>query len=210
MWADVSHRVRLVLAIPVLKDWRLRLLAAPLALLAGAALASDNPPIEYLDEDTGATVTAVEEPLVFEYARRDLAANGHDFATLAAASVNRGGKVEYVLIVYFWSTVDPRMRTDTLPAAEPLVIQADDRRLTLKLRGHSAHEAGIGLPVHAPPVGNAAPNVYGTDLATVRFIAAARQLALLADSDGTTLTYELWTDRRPALRAFVRHMSGEE
>ena len=189
---------------------RLRLLAAPLALLAGAALAGDNPPIEYLDEDTGATVTAVGEPLVFEYGRRDLAANGHDFATLAAASVNRGGKVEYVLIVYFWSTVDPRLRTDALPAAEPLTLQADDRRIALKLRGHSAHEAGIGLAVHAPPVGDAKPNVYGTDLATVRFISAARQLGLLADSDGTTLSYGLWTDRRPALQAFVRHMSGAD
>jgi hypothetical protein len=44
----------------------------------------------------------------------------------------------------------------------------------------------------------------------VRFIAAARHVALLADSDGTTLTYELWTDRRASLRAFVRHMSGED
>jgi hypothetical protein len=86
------------------------------------------------------------------------------------------------LIVYFWSTVDPRVRHDPLPDPEPLVIQADDRRIALKLRGHSAHEAGIGLAVHAPPVGTAAPNVYGTDLAVVRFLASARHLALLAES----------------------------
>jgi hypothetical protein len=179
-------------------------------LLTGPALAGDNPPIEYLDEDTGATVTAVDEPLVFEYPRRDLAANAHDYATLAAASVNRGGKVEYVLIVYFWSTVDPRLRRDALPAPEPLVIQADDRRITLKLRGHSAHEAGIGFAVHEPPVGNAAPNVYGTDLAIVRFLAASRHLALVAETNGTTFSYELWDDRRPELSAFVRHMSGAD
>jgi len=184
--------------------------ATACALLAAGVLAADSPPLEYLDEDTGATVTAVDQPLVFEYPRRDLAANAHDYATLAAASVNRGGKVEYVLIVYFWSTVDPRLRQDALPAAEPLVIQADDRRITLKLRGHSAHEAGIGFAVHAPPVGNASPNVYGTDLATVRFIAAARQLALLADSNDTTLSYGLWNDRRANLQAFVRHMSGAD
>jgi hypothetical protein len=83
---------------------------------------------------------------------------------------------------YFWSTVDPRVRHDPLPDPEPLVIQADDRRIALKLRGHSAHEAGIGLAVHAPPVGTAAPNVYGTDLAVVRFLASARHLALLAES----------------------------
>jgi hypothetical protein len=179
-------------------------------LMTGAALAGDNPTLEYLDEDTGATVTAVEEPLVFEYPRRDLAANAHDYATLAAASVNRGGKVEYVLIVYFWATVDPRLRRDTLPDPEPLVIQADDRRIALKLRGHSAHEAGIGLAVHAPPVGNAVPKVYGTDLAVVRFLAVARYLALVAEGNGTTSTYELWDDKRPALSAFVPQMSGAD
>jgi hypothetical protein len=184
--------------------------ATAVVVAAGAAAAGDNPPIEYLDEDTGATITAVEQPLVFEYPRRDLAANAHDYATLAAASVNRGGKVEYVLIAYFWSTVDPRLRHEAPPDPEPLVIQADDRRISLKLRGHSAHEAGIGLAVHAPPVGNALPNVYGTDLAVVRFLAAARHLALIAESNGTTLTYELWDDRRAALGAFVRHMSGAD
>ncbi len=210
MRAGPLDRADLVPAIRALKHRCLALLAPPLALLACTAFAGESSPIEYLDEETGATVTAVEQPLVFEYGRRDLAANGHDYATLAAAAVNRGGKVEYVLIVYFWSTVDPRLRTDSLPAAEPLIIQADDRRITLKLRGNSAHEAGIGLAIHAPAVGNARPTVYGTDLSTVRFIGAARQLTLLADSDGTTLSYALWTDRRPALQQFVRHMSGAD
>jgi hypothetical protein len=187
---------------------RVGVLAALTVLFACGANAGESPPREYLDEETAATITVVDRPLVFEYPRRDLAANAHDYATLAAASVNRGGKIDYVLIVYFWSTLDPRLRTDSL-AAEPLVIQADDRRIALKLRGHSAHEAGIGVPVHAPPA-DATPNVYGTDLATVRFISAARHVALLVDSGATTLNYELWEDRRDALRAFVRLMSGAD
>ncbi len=181
-----------------------------LAVLAASALAGENPPREYLDEQTGATVTVVDQPLVFAYPRRHLAANARDYATVAAASVNRGGRIEYVLIVYFWSTVDPRLRDDPLPAAEPLVLQADDRRIALKLRGHSAREAGIGFPVHAPAGGAARPNVYATDLAAVRFIAASRRLAVLADSNGTTLSYELWKDQRAALSAFVRRMSGAD
>ena len=179
-----------------------------LAALAATAFAGAGAPHEYLDEQTGATVTVVDEPLVFAYPRRHLAANARDYATVAAAAVNRGGRIEYVLIVYFWSTVDPRLRDDPLPAAEPLVIQADDRRIALKLRGHSAREAGIGFPVHAPAGDAAEPNVYATDLAAVRFIAAARRLAMIADSKGTTLGYELWSDQRAALGAFVRHMSG--
>ncbi len=183
-------------------------LAALLALGACAALASDKQPREYLDEDTAATVTVVGEPLVFAYAHPELAANQRDYVTLAAAAVNRNGKVSYVLMAYFWSTVDPRLRRDPLPSPEHLVLQADDRRIELHLQGHSPHEAGIGEPVHAPS-GDATPNVYRTDLGTVRFIGEARQLTIVVDSDPAPITYELWEDRRVALRNFVHHMSGE-
>jgi hypothetical protein len=192
-------------------SWLSALLASFAAAAALAAAASDAPS-EYLDEDTAATVTVVSRPLVFALSRKDLAANARDYATVAAASVNRAGKVDYVLIVYFWSTADPRMRPDPLPSGQPLVLQADDRRIALKLRGHSAHDAGIGpgISAHmqAPPGVTTPPDVYGTDLATVRFLGEARSLALLIESEGITLNYELWEDTRPALRAFVRHMSG--
>jgi hypothetical protein len=90
-----------------------------------------------------------------------------------------------------------------------LILQADDRRIELHLQGHSAHEAGIGVPVHVPPGTDATPNVYGTDLGTVRFIGEARRLTIVVDADPAPITYDLWEDRRLALRNFVRHMSGE-
>jgi hypothetical protein len=62
--------------------------------------------------------------------------------------------------------------------------------------------------VHAPAGASAPPSVYGFDLETLRFVAEARQLTLLAQSNRTLLSYPLWDDRRAALRAFVRHMSG--
>ena len=188
--------------------------ALPVAVLAalgaGAALAGDKQPREYLDEQTAATITVVAEPLLFALPRPELAANVRDYVTLAAAAVNRNGKVSYVLIAYFWSTVDPRLRPEPLPSPEPLVLQADDRRIELALRGHSAHEAGIGEAVHAPPGTAVTPNVYGTDLATLRFVTEARHLTLLADSGGTALSYELWEDHRMALRSFVHHMNGDQ
>lgn len=184
------------------------LAALLLAPAARTACAAEHEPLEYLDPDTAATVTVVAQPLVFANPRTELAANARDYVTLAAAAVNRGGKVTYVGIAYFWSTVDPRMRTDPLPAPEPLILQADDRRIELRLRGQSAHDAGIGVAVHAPAGSAAPPNVYGLDLATLRFLAEARQLTVLAESNGTVLNYPLWDDRRAALRAFVRHMNG--
>jgi hypothetical protein len=185
-------------------------IAALAALLLAPACAADREPLEYLDPDTGATVTVVAQPLVFANQRTELAANARDYVTLAGAAVNRSGKVTYVGIAYFWSSVDPRMLSAPLPAPEPLILQADDRRLELRLQGQSARDAGIG--VVQPPTRSAAgpPSVYGLDLATLRFIAEARQLTVLAESNGTLLPYPLWEDRRVALRSFVRHMSGSD
>jgi hypothetical protein len=188
----------------------MRVLGALLVLLAYAAHAGESPPREYLDEETGATVTLESQPLVFAYQRRELAANARDYVSLQAAAVNRGGKVSYVLISYVWSTVDPRMRDEPLPTPDVLMLRADDRRIQLNAHGHTAREAGIGMAVDSPAGSNATPTVYSTDLATLRFIAESRQLALALDTQTTTLIYDLWQDRRPALAHFVRHMSGED
>jgi len=188
----------------------LRPLAVALALCTAAAAAGGAAPLEYLDQETAATITVVGKPLVFALPRPDLAANARDYATLAAAAVNRAGKVSYVLIGYFWSTVDARLRRDPLPAAQPLALLADDRRLPLVLAGHSPRDAGIGERVYAPPGSAAQPNVYRTDLATLRFVASARRLTAVAESNSTPLSYDLWQDQRPALQAFVRHMSGAD
>jgi hypothetical protein len=188
-----------------------RFLSALLCLLSLSALASSDPPVrEYLDEETGATVTLVTQPLVFAYARTDLAANARDYATVQAAAVNRSGKVGYVLIAYFWSTVDPRLRRDALPNPQQLLLQADDRLIRLDLSGHTAREAGIGMQVDPPPGSNSPPNVYGIDLDTLGFIAASRRLALVIDTEPSTFTYDLWEDRRPALRSFVQHLRGQD
>ncbi len=189
--------------------WCAAVLGAAFALLPPRATAS-HPPREYLDEETAATITVVEQPLIFAFARRDLAANARDYVTLAPAAVNRMGKVSYVLILYFWSTIDPRLREEPPPDAGHVVLVADDRQIELQLRGHTAYEAGIGVPVHAPPGVEATPDVYGTDLSVIRFLAAARHLTLRAESGAATLEYELWEDHRAALRDFVRHMSGED
>ncbi|MBS0579515.1 MAG: hypothetical protein JSR36_09645 [Proteobacteria bacterium] len=170
--------------------------------------ASDKEPQEYLDEETAATITVVGKPLVFAYARRDLAANARDYVSLAAAAVNRAGKVSYVVIGYIWSTADAHRRPDPLPPADAVVLVADDRVMPLKLVGHSAHEAGIGVPVHQPAGFNLVPNVYSTDLASLRFVAAARQLHVHIELPDTTLSFELWEDRRDALGAFVRQLGG--
>jgi len=179
-----------------------------ITLYAGEGLAGIKPPEEHLDRDTGATITVVAEPLTFAAARPDLAANARDYVTLAAAAVDLNRKVRYLLIAYFWSTVDPRLRPGMPHAPESLVLQADDRRIQLALR--DMRESGIATPVHPPAAADATPYAYATDLATLRFIAEARRLTIPSDSEDAPFGYELWEDQRPALRAFVRHLNGED
>lgn len=179
------------------------------SLAVCAATPAKNAPTEYLDETTAATVTVVRRPVVFARERRDLAANARDYVTVAAAAVNRSGKITFVLIVYVWSTVDVRGAPRTA-AVDTLVLAADDRRIRLDLAGSSAADQGIALPVHAPPGQNAAPNVYRTDLATMRSIALARQVALQLGTDDTAAAYELWDDQRTALASFVNFMNGDQ
>lgn len=182
-----------------------------MVLSACSAIPSADAPQAYLDQSTAATITVVGRPIVFARERPNFAVHMRDYITLAAASINRTGKIEYVLIAYFWSTFDPHGRDGEAGARYPddLIVVADDRRIHVARLDRSAHDAGIEERVHAPPVGSGPPAVYRTDPATLRFIAAARNLSAQSRTGDTELEYELWEDRRAALSAWVHHLHGE-
>ena len=164
-------------------------------------MASNKQPTEYLDEDTGATVTVVREPLVFAH---EGSGSGRDYVTLAAAWVDRSGRLSYVLIGYIWSVGWPVSPKESQRAAEELVLQADDQQIELTRQDLSPHELGIGVPVHRPPVGAAKPYVYVTDLATVRLLAESSHLSLHVQDRTAAANYRLFQDGRGALKEFVR------
>jgi hypothetical protein len=186
------------------------------ALLAGCAASpfdADEPapraqqPREYLDEQTGATVTAVERALVFARDRSERAANQRDYVTLAAATVNRGGAREYVLIAYVWSTLDPRYEPANVDP-DSLVLVADDRRIRLSANGRTAADLGIARGIDAPRGRATKPLAFPSDPATMRYIAAARNLEVQAKSDDAIVNYILWDDQRSALGRFVSFLDG--
>jgi hypothetical protein len=179
--------------------------------LGGCAAAPEAvTPSEYLDESTAATVSVVAKPLVFAHERPELAAHARDYVTLAAASVNRGGAIQYYIFAYFWSTLDNRNGNGVPPAGDNLTIAADDRRINPQLAGHSSREAGVGSAVRAPPGHHWTLNVYRTDVATLGFIAEARHLAVITGSAEGPVTYDSWDDQRRALRGLVRRLEGED
>jgi hypothetical protein len=89
-------------------------------------------------------------------------------------------------------------------------LQVDDRSIKLVPHGRSAREAGIGAPVHQPPFGDGTRYIYAIDLATVRFISESRQLALHVESKGPPLNYELFEDRRVAMKQFALLMGAND
>src|SRR5450756_883894 len=178
---------------PLHRLLRVVAIVGAIALLdACSSLPGADTPKEYLDEATAATIDVVGRPLIFAHERPEIAAHVRDYVTLAAASVNRGGKIDYVLVTYFWSTLDKSDRRSVTPSNDGLVIAADDRRIRPTSQGLSAREAGIGFAVHAPPGRRAAPQVYGTDLETLRFFAESRHLAILTGADDAPVSYDIW------------------
>jgi hypothetical protein len=170
--------------------------------------ASGKHPIEYLDEHSGATITALDKPLVFARDRSERAANLRDYITLTAVTVNRSGKRDYLLIAYIWSTVDPRFEP-VRPVPDSLILAADDRRIRLDASGRTPADYGVIKQVNAPPGITAKPLVLPTDLSTLRFLSAARTLQINAKIGDDVQSYLLFDDQRKALDGFVRFLDGQ-
>jgi hypothetical protein len=180
--------------------------SAALLLAACSSLPTDNRPQEFLDDGTAATVTIVDKPLVFARDRTERAANLRDYVTMVAASVNRSGKIQYVWITYAWSTLDPVSSGEV--KSEQLVITADDRRIKLVPLAATASEAGVSVPVRAPPGVESISRVYATDLGTLRSVSTARDVRVQTETEDVAPYYELWDDQRSSLAKFVSYADG--
>jgi hypothetical protein len=182
--------------------WRTRLGAASLAtaLVACAAAPDRRGSAQYLDRNTAVTFTVAGEPLVFAAVRPELAARVRDYATVAAASMDRNGQIQYVLLIYFWSTLDPRNEAAAAGRAANLVLVADDRRFALQ---PIADRAQTLPPIDRPPVRHFVAGIYRTDLPTLTFLTRARYLSLVRGEGSREARFALWRDARGPLASFV-------
>src|SRR5271165_895331 len=158
---------------------------------------------EILDERTGNTLTVVAKPLVFARERTDVAANARDYATLVAVEVDHSGKYDEYLLLYRWSTVDRRMSPPPDPSAGELRILTEGRAIDLM----PLDEVPVGLSrrrdLHMPEHGDVIARAYLVDAATLRFIAASRELTVHMPQEALDIPFGLWEDGRPALAQFV-------
>lgn len=191
------------------------LLATGLAGCASTPTTAPESP-QYLDPITAAMVTSVSSPMVFARAHQDVSANSRQYLTVAAVSINRSGRYEYLLLVYLWSTVDPRLGADRHPG-QNLIWLADDRAIRMVRDGRTLQEAGVSTPLFAPehwgerPAhgssgvthGSSAlthrPRIYRTDRETLLFLSSAKRLRLALEGDDDARPFDVWTDGRRAL-----------
>lgn len=178
-----------------------------LSLVGTWAAAGSNDPLEYVDDQTGASVTAVNRPLLFAHKRSEMNNGPRDYVTLAAAAVDQSGKYSYVLLAYFWAVGVADESGGQPPACQPVALQVSDGRIELAPRDASgAHETGIGMAVHRPPFGAKSPCVYGTDLATLRRIAQSAHPVLYSEGQSASVEYELFEDHLTALKELVERL----
>jgi hypothetical protein len=173
-----------------------------LVLLCLSLIACKAPPrrpTEYLDPVTAAMVSSVSSPMIFARAEQDVSANSRQYATVAAASVNRSGRYEYLLLVYVWSTVDARLGAGLHPG-DTLVLLADDRAIRMPRDARTAQEAGIATPIDAPLHSRGPPRIYVIDQATLKFVSTAHRLRLQLEGDQDTRPFDIWKDGRRELR----------
>lgn len=170
--------------------------------LCACASAPDRPgPVQYLDPHTAVHFLVVAKPLIFAHVRPQTAARVRDYATVAAASMDRDGRIEYVLLVYLWSTVDPRNGLGAWGPAPDLTLVADDRRMELQPISYAAQTPP---PVDRPPTRHFVAGIYHSDLSTLRYLTQAHYLSLVRGAGSDEARFELWDDERADLAALVR------
>jgi hypothetical protein len=157
---------------------------------------------EMLDEQSGNTLLVVRRPLVFARERTDVAAHVRDYATLVAVEVDASGTYNDYLLLYRWSTVDKRMSAPPDPSEGKLRVLADGRVIDLP----PLERAPVGVSrrrvMHLPEHGDATIHAYVIDVATLRFIAASREISLQLPQEPLPTWFKLWEDGRAALQQF--------
>ncbi len=176
-------------------------------ILAALPACSGTPalrPREILDDRSGSTLSVVARPLVFARERSDVAANARDYATLVAVEIDQSGNYHDYMLLYRWSTVDPRMSPPPASDQGELRIIAEGRDIDLKPLPELPVGLGHGRELHIPAHGDVIAHAYAVDATTLRYIAESRELYVRMPQESLATPFALWEDGRAALAQFAR------
>jgi len=155
---------------------------------------------QYLDRQTGATITAMERAFVFARERPALAVNARDYISLVGVDVNRGGQHLLYWYGYSWSTIDGGGADETLAPVGWLLL-ADGRPIALRPVAQTPEQVGIGKIPLPRPVRGARTVLFAADAEELEFVARGGDLSVQR-ADGDT-KFTLWRDARQYLQGWL-------
>jgi hypothetical protein len=158
---------------------------------------------EILDDRSGSTLSVVAQPLVFARERTDVAANARDYATLVAVEVDQSGNYHDYLLLYRWSTVDPRMSPPPASDQGELRIIAEGRDIDLTPLPELPISLAHGRELHVPVHGGLIAHAYVIDATTLRYIAESHELYVRMPQEALGTPFALREDGRGALAQFA-------
>ena len=173
-------------------------------VLSGCSVWQGERPIRHLDRNTGITYRWVSQPLVLAHFQPQTAVHARDYATVVTGWVDRDGDAGYVLILYFWSTIDPRDTPRPTLRPATIVLTADDRRIVLSAGQSPAPDAADVPRRDRPPVAAHVVVEYPVTASALRSLAAADQIALREVDGQRGRRYALWNGGQKALMGLIR------
>ncbi len=184
-------------------------LIVALSLLPACSSAPRARSQEIFDEQTGNTLLVATKPLVFARSRTDVAAFGRDYATLVAVEVDISGKFSDYLLLYRWSTVDPRMSPPPESRQGDLKILTEGREIELKPLEQLPVSLSRRKQLHVPEQGAVIAHAYKVDAATLRYHRLEPRTHVRMPQERLDMPFKIWEDGRNALAQFAGRAAAQ-
>jgi hypothetical protein len=178
---------------------RMFLISASLALLAACSTTTLTPR-EYLDGQTAATITVAAQPLIFVAQNaapvpvtRETDRN-RDYVELYGIDVNRMGSHRQYIALLQWMAPE-----ESSTAAPRLELSLGGETLELEATTQDPKELGVAQPLAQAYSGASRWWYYPADPATLKRIAAAREITVALARPERRTAYEMFSDGRAQL-----------
>jgi len=164
---------------------------------------------QYFSKSNGATITTLAKPFSFYRQEPLLAANSRDYIYVGPVEINEAGQREYVLWLYYCSTID-RDRPAATDVSGSVFLIIDDTPMEL-VQAHNVRLAysADGAPYAAPVAGGYAA-FYRVTQDQLRHLAQAGQIRLVADARSQNADeYTVWSGAEEGFRLFASYLRDD-
>ncbi|MDP6673666.1 MAG: hypothetical protein QGH93_02275 [Gammaproteobacteria bacterium] len=152
---------------------------------------------QQFDENTGANITSLAQPLVFFREHQWLSSNSRDYVYLGPIRVSRTGQHDYILWLGIWSTID-RLWLPYKSVQESfrtVYLVTDGEPMELEVKAWSGEELGMENTVYSTPVSSALNAFYAVSQDQIRKLAQAENIQIYLNEDApSSYGYQLWKE----------------